>query len=54
MEENQVNAEPGIVDTKASLSTDKGEIVPELEKKIRQSMDQRGFQVGLRVLILKI
>ena len=54
MEEQQVDAEPRVVDSQSALATDEGEVVAEFQQEVGQVLDQRLLQVGLRVLVLEV
>lgn len=54
MEEQQVDAEPGVVQPETSLTTDEGEIVAQLQKEVGEMLDQRILEIRLRILVLQI
>jgi len=54
MEENEVNAEPGVVEAEAALATKESEVISQFQQKISKMVDQGFFQIGLRVFILEI
>jgi len=54
VEEHEINAEPCIVDAQSTLTAKKGEVVPQLQQEVRKVLDECGFQIGFRVLVLKV
>ena len=47
MEEQQVDAEPGVVEPQTSLTTDKGEVVTQLQEEVDEVLDQRILEIRL-------
>jgi hypothetical protein len=54
MEKHQIDPEPCVVDSQATLPADESEVVAKLQQEIRQMLDQRFLKVRLRVLVLDV
>ena len=54
VKEQQINAEPGVIQTQPALATDEGKIVAQLRQKVGQMLDQCRFEVGFRVLVPEV
>jgi hypothetical protein len=51
--EDQVHAEPGVVEPQPTLTTEEGEVVAELEEELGQVCDESVLEVALGVLVLQ-
>ena len=54
MEENEVDAEPFVVDAKPALAANEGKIVAQLQQEIGEMPDERLLQIRLGVFVLEV
>lgn len=53
VEQQQVNAEPLVIDAQTALPADEREVATELQQEGLQALDQRRFKLALGVLVLE-